>query len=55
MVAYVPFIVALVGLLMWLIPQQPKYEKTRAVGQWLFIVGLFWFVGGLAGRTIKLF
>ena len=47
----VPAIVAVFGLLLW---GFAKDAKLQTIGQWMFIIGLFWVVGVLANKTIKL-
>ncbi len=51
-VAIIPLIVAIVGLLMWAFSNN---AKVTVIGQWMFIIGLFWTIAAVAGKTVKLF
>jgi hypothetical protein len=50
-IAIWPLIVALVGILMYYLASN---GKTSNVGMWMFIVGLFWTVYSLLGKTLRL-
>ena len=52
MIAYLTIIIALVGLLMWVLSSNAKVAE---IGKILFAAGVFAFVFTLTGRTVKLF
>lgn len=52
MVALIPFIVALIGLLMWVLLTHPIAKRA---GEYLFVIGAFWTVAPYAGEVTKLF
>lgn len=57
MVALVPILVALVGLLMWGLCSRSSSAPSQfaaEVGRILFLVGTFWAVAGYSGRMVKL-
>ncbi len=51
LVALVPVLVALVGLLLYAMASNPRVAR---IGEILFFVGAFWTVGHLAGRSGRL-
>jgi positive regulator of sigma E activity len=52
MIALIPLLVALIGLLLWLLAGNPVLKE---IGKILFIIGAFWTVGGYSGKMTKLF
>lgn len=52
MIALIPLVVALVGLLMWLLAGN---ATVKEIGRILFIIGVLWTVFGYAGQTTKIF
>ena len=55
MIAYVPVIVLIVGLLLYMMPLKDAYTKVNEAGRIAYFVGLFWIVAQFAGKTFKLF
>lgn len=51
MIAYVPLLVALAGLLMFVLSSNPKLVR---IGEILFAAGILVFLFALSGRTVKL-
>ena len=51
-VALWPLVILIVGLLVWLLVKNNAI--VTEIGRWLFIIGLFWFVYSLAGKTLVL-
>jgi hypothetical protein len=51
LVAIIPVVVALLGLVLWAISANPKVSQ---IGYVLFAVGVFFTVWALLGRTVKL-
>jgi hypothetical protein len=49
-IAFVPLLIALIGLLMWAL-LAPTILKE--VGRYLFIIGTFWSVYAVIGHTVK--
>lgn len=49
-IAWAPLLLAIVGLLLWALASNPKVAEA---GKILFFCGVFWFVYGLAGKTIR--
>lgn len=49
-VAIVPLVVMVVGLLLWSLSGNAKIAE---IGRWMFIIGLFWLVGGFAKQSIR--
>lgn len=52
LIAYIPAIVMVLGLLVFALSEKPKVTE---LGCWCFVVGLFWTLAVLAGRTVRLF
>lgn len=52
MITIIPALVALIGLLIYLLASNGKAQE---VGRILFFVGAFFTVWGLSGQTVKLF
>lgn len=52
MVALIPVIVALIGLLMWLLGGN---ATVKDIGRGLFFIGAFWTVGAYSTHMTKLF
>jgi uncharacterized membrane protein len=50
-IAYLPFLVCIVGLLVWALASNGIAKKA---GEWMFVVGLFWTVYSLLGHTVHL-
>lgn len=48
LIAIVPLLVALAGALVYALAD----GKPSTLGLWMFVVGLFWLVAGLAHKTI---
>jgi hypothetical protein len=51
LIAVIPFVVALLGLLMWVLSSHPKVQRA---GEILFTVGVFWLVYSFSGKTLKI-
>lgn len=51
LIAYVPLLIAIVGLLVWLMAGHAIAKKS---GEYMFLVGLFWTVYSLVGHVLKL-
>ena len=49
-IAIWPLLIAIIGLLLWLLVQSPKVQQ---VGWFLFQAGTFWTVYTLVGHTMK--
>lgn len=52
LISIVAVVVLFVGLLMWAISANPKVQR---IGEWMFVIGLFWTVGMFQSHTVKLF
>jgi hypothetical protein len=50
--ATTPFIVLIVGLLLWALAANPLVKDA---GRMMFVIGLFWSVYAVVGHTVKLF
>lgn len=55
MIALIPLVVALIGLLMWVIPGPPRTALINEIGKILFIIGAFCTVLSYVGNMTKLF
>jgi len=51
LIAYLPLFIAILGILMWVLATNPKLQR---IGEWMFVIGFFWFVYALTGKTIKI-
>jgi hypothetical protein len=51
MVAIWPLVVAIVGILLYALSN----AKTSEIGKWVFIIGFYWTVATMIGKTVKLF
>ncbi len=51
LIAWVPVLVAIAGLLLFWLAKNPKLEK---IGGWLFWIGTFFTVWGLVGESVRL-
>lgn len=52
LIAYWPLIIAIVGVLVWALASNAKAQK---IGEWMFVIGFFWFTFSLVGKTLRLF
>ncbi len=52
LIAYLPMIIALLGLLLYVLASNGKVAE---IGRILFFVGMLWTVSTLTGKTVKLF
>ena len=52
MIAIIPALVMLAGLLLYLMASNPKAQR---IGEVLLFVGAFFTVWGLSGQSVKLF
>lgn len=52
LIAYVPLLIALIGLIMWLASPSTRIGE---IGKLMFIIGLFWTVYSTVGKTTKIF
>lgn len=50
MIALYPLIIAIVGLLMYALCASSKLQE---IGKWVFIIGFFFLVSGLAGKSVS--
>lgn len=50
LIAVWPFIIALIGLLLWCLAS----GKVNEIGKWMLIIGMFWLVYSLTGKTLRL-
>lgn len=58
LIAYVPFLVMLIGLLLWALAatrSPPVNGIVARAGEYMFAIGLLWTVYSYVGRTTKLF
>jgi hypothetical protein len=51
LIAVVPIVIALIGVLLWCLAANAKLVE---IGKWMFIIGLFWFVGALSSHTWRI-
>jgi hypothetical protein len=51
LIAVWPLVIAVVGLLLWALSSN---GKAAEVGKWMFVVGMFWLVYSLTGKTVRL-
>lgn len=45
-----PLLIALIGLVVFALSSNAKVSE---IGKWMFIVGLFWVVFALTGKSVK--
>lgn len=48
-IAVYPLVITIVGLLLWLLT-----SKASEIGRIMFIIGFFWLVYTLTGKTLRL-
>ena len=52
MTAYIPLLVCLVGLVIWALAAGNAKPIIAKIGEWMFVIGLFWTLAPLVGSTV---